>query len=86
MEGLQILKECHLDNEENEGASNASQNSLESLVGDVKKFLAEARCNMGTVEYANLNKMMAICYLKVLPKFSHSAKHLFNKYCKLTDG
>ncbi|XP_053997454.1 separin [Hylaeus anthracinus] len=41
------------------------ENSLQNVNEDVEKLLVNAKCNIGSVEYANLNKMLAICYLKM---------------------
>ena len=61
---FQILHECHSSNEKCKEASNETD-SLKNVKRDTEELLANARCNMGNVEYANLNKMLAICYLKM---------------------
>ncbi|XP_076242882.1 extra spindle pole bodies like 1, separase isoform X2 [Calliopsis andreniformis] len=63
---FEILKRCRLRNENYEEKSSVSKDdSLRDVQMDVEKFLASARCSVGSVEYANLNKMLAICYLKM---------------------
>lgn len=76
---FQILHECSLDNDNCEEVLNITENdSLQDVKRDTEKLLAKARCNIGSVEYANLNKMLAICYLKVLSILSYVLTSLLN--------
>lgn len=69
---FQILHECHASNEKCKEASKVGEtDSLKNVKRDTEELLANARCNMGSVEYANLNKMLAICYLKVPSMSQH---------------
>ncbi|XP_043252364.1 separin isoform X1 [Colletes gigas] len=61
---FQILHESNLNNEE-ESEDIAESGSLQNLKRDTEELLANARCTIGSVEYASLNKMLAICYLKM---------------------
>lgn len=64
----QILYECNLyDKSYERGYCMIENNSIEDVKKNIEKLLANIQCNIGSVEYANLNKMLAICYLKVLP-------------------
>ncbi|XP_015437312.1 PREDICTED: separin [Dufourea novaeangliae] len=63
---LQILHECHFSNDKLEELSNVTgDDSLENVKSDAERLLLNARCDVGNVEYSNLNKMLAICYLKM---------------------
>ncbi|CAL7940926.1 unnamed protein product [Xylocopa violacea] len=62
----QILRECHFSNYEHEKTTDMVEiNCVEKVKNDIEMLLASIRCNIGSVEYANLNKMLAICYLKI---------------------
>lgn len=68
---LRILHECHLNNDESKEISNINKtSSTENVEKDIEKLLADIRCNIGSIEYANLNKILAVCYLKVLSVLS----------------
>lgn len=62
---MQILYKCHLkDNYENKLQN--SNESLEKIKNHAEKLLTNTSNNyVGCVEYANLNKMLASCNLKV---------------------
>ncbi|XP_076756318.1 extra spindle pole bodies like 1, separase [Xylocopa sonorina] len=61
-----IIRECHLSNDEHDKTQDMVEiNSTEKVRNDIKMLLASIRSNIGSVEYANLNKMLAICYLKI---------------------
>lgn len=63
---MQILHECHPNKNDFETKSRSSDESLEKIKNDTEELLADTRCNyVGSVEYASLNKMLAICNLKV---------------------
>ncbi|XP_076670629.1 extra spindle pole bodies like 1, separase [Andrena cerasifolii] len=63
---FQILHECYSSNEKCKETSKVGEaDSLKNVKRDTEELLAKARCNMGSVEYANLNKMLAVCYLKM---------------------
>lgn len=64
---FQILHECHLNDDKCEKTSDIKEtNFIEDVKRNIEKLFAEVQCNIGSVEYANLNKMLALCHLKVL--------------------
>ncbi|XP_078045945.1 extra spindle pole bodies like 1, separase [Augochlora pura] len=63
---FEILRDCRLGTGRNEEASKINENeSLENMKSNIEKLLSNAVCCMGTVEYSNLNKMLAIFNLKI---------------------
>nr|XP_033342266.1 separin isoform X1 [Megalopta genalis] len=63
---FQILRDCRLGTGGNEEAPEIIENeSLENMKSNIEKFLSSAICCMGTVEYSNLNKILAILNLKL---------------------
>ncbi|XP_031835603.1 extra spindle pole bodies like 1, separase isoform X2 [Nomia melanderi] len=64
---FQVLQKYHsdIDDNRNETLNVTKNESPKNLKNNIERFLAEARCNIGSVEYANLNKMLATCYLKI---------------------
>lgn len=74
---MRMLRKCHPDkyNIENESKVNEMKKSqkkierekLEEIKSKAEQLLADGRCNyVGSIEYANLNKMLAICNLEVI--------------------
>lgn len=64
---FEILDNCHLNNDKcEETTTNMIEiNCIQNLKKEINKLFANIRCNLGSVEYTNLNKMLANCYLKV---------------------
>ncbi|KAL6436522.1 hypothetical protein ACFW04_004774 [Cataglyphis niger] len=101
---MRILRKCHPDkyNIENESKVNEMKKSqkkierekLEEIKSKAEKLLADGRCNyVGSIEYANLNKMLAICNLEIGDEVtaihhlveSHAVilrQHILNRYQK----
>lgn len=75
---MQILHECHPNKDDFEDESkdsskirkskkNIEKEKLEEIKKSVEKLLWDTRCNyIGSVEYASLNKMLAMYNLEVL--------------------
>lgn len=75
---IRILHECHPNkNNFKDKVKNPSKSKelrktiekekLEKIKSNAEKLLADAQCNyVGSVEYASLNKMLAICNLEVI--------------------
>jgi len=71
---MRILRKCHPDKDnENESKmsmmkkSQTEREKLEEIKNNAEKLLADAQSNyVGSIEYANLNKMLAICNLEVI--------------------
>lgn len=63
---FEILDNCHLNNDKCEKTSTniIEINCIQNLKKEIDKLFANIRCNLGSVEYTNLNKMLANCYLK----------------------
>ncbi|XP_026674527.1 separin [Ceratina calcarata] len=59
---FQILDECHLTGEP---PNETETDSVENVQRDIENLLANMRCSIGSVEYSSLNKMLAVCYLKI---------------------
>ncbi|XP_003487939.2 separin [Bombus impatiens] len=67
---FQILHECHLNDDKCEKTSDIKEtNFIEDVKRNIEKLFAEVQCNIGSVEYANLNKMLALCHLKIGNEF-----------------
>ncbi|GAB1864710.1 separase [Camponotus japonicus] len=70
---MRILRKCHPDKDnENESKmsmmkkSQTEREKLEEIKNNAEKLLADAQSNyVGSIEYANLNKMLAICNLEI---------------------
>lgn len=65
---MKILHGCHPNKDFKDNFKDKSRdiNSLEKIKSEAEKLLSDTRCNyVGSVEYASLNKMLAICNLKV---------------------
>lgn len=62
---FEILDNCHLNNDKCEETNMIEINCIQNLKKEINKLFANIRCNLGSVEYTNLNKMLANCYLKV---------------------
>lgn len=64
---FEILDNCYLNNDKCEETSTnmIEINCIQNLKKEIDKLFANIRCNLGSVEYTNLNKMLANCYLKV---------------------
>lgn len=92
---MRILHECHpnkndfKDKVKNPSESKESRKKIETekfekIKSNAEKLLADAQCNyVGSVEYANLNKMLAICNLEVIESLNYVTKgiKLFYKIC-----
>nr|XP_034193112.1 separin [Osmia lignaria] len=90
----QILYECNLyDKSYEEGFGLIENNSIDDVKKDIEKLFANVQCNIGSVEYANLNKMLAVCYLKINNELkaichlieSHAVilrQHILHRYVK----
>lgn len=75
---MRILHECHPNKDDFKDRTKDSSKSKESrkkiekeefekIKSNAEKLLTDARCNyVGSVEYASLNKMLAICNLEVM--------------------
>ncbi|KOC62271.1 Separin [Habropoda laboriosa] len=63
---FQIFHECHSNNgKREETLDKVETNSIENVKSDIETLLSDIRCNIGSVEYANLHKMLAFSYLKI---------------------
>ncbi|XP_024885208.1 separin [Temnothorax curvispinosus] len=74
---IRILHECHPNKDDFENKTKDSSESkesrkkiekekLEKIKSDADKFFADTRCNyIASVEYASLNKMLALCNLEI---------------------
>lgn len=64
---FEILDNCYLNNDKCEETSTnmIEINCIQNLKKEIDKLFANIQCNLGSVEYTNLNKMLANCYLKV---------------------
>ncbi|KAK1124856.1 hypothetical protein K0M31_006209 [Melipona bicolor] len=62
---FQILHECDLYDKSGETSDTAESNFARSTKRNIKMLFAQIQSNIGSVEYANLNKMLALCYLKI---------------------
>lgn len=63
---MQMLHKCHLNEDDYEDKLQDSNESLEKIKRHAEKLLTNTPNNyIGCVEYANLNKMLATCNLKV---------------------
>jgi len=72
---MRILHECHPKDDFKDKTKSEAKKSrrkienekLEGIKSSVEKLFTDARCNyVGSVEYASLNKMLAICNLEVI--------------------
>ena len=63
---FQILRECDLYDKSGETLDTAESNFARSTKRNIEMLFAQIQSNIGSVEYANLNKMLALCYLKVI--------------------
>ncbi|KAK9297376.1 hypothetical protein QLX08_008938 [Tetragonisca angustula] len=62
---FQILRECDLYDKSGETSDTAESNFARSTKRNIEMLFAQIQSNIGSVEYANLNKMLALCYLKI---------------------
>ncbi|KAG5330739.1 ESPL1 protein, partial [Acromyrmex charruanus] len=71
---MRILYECHPKDDFKDKTKNETKKSrrkienekLEGIKSSVERLFTDARCNyVGSVEYASLNKMLAICNLEI---------------------
>lgn len=74
---MQMLHECHLNKDDFENGSenfnevkkpkeNIEKKKVEEIKNNAEKLLGGTRCNsVGSVEYASLNKILAMCNLEV---------------------
>lgn len=63
---FQILRKCDLYDKSSETSDTAESNFARSTKRNIEMLFAQIQSNIGSVEYANLNKMLALCYLKVI--------------------
>ncbi|CAK9799037.1 Espl1 [Anthophora quadrimaculata] len=67
---FQILHKYHSNNDEREETVNkVDTTSIENVKRNIETLLASVRCNIGSIEYANLNKMLAVSYLEIGDEF-----------------
>jgi len=75
---IQILHKCHSNKDDfkdktedsdqlKESRKKIEKEKLEKIKNNAEKLFIDVGCNyIGSVEYANLNKMLAICNLEVI--------------------
>ncbi|OAD54830.1 Separin [Eufriesea mexicana] len=62
---FKILHKCHLNNKCEITLNEIETSFIEDVRKDIEKLFMNIRSNIGSIEYTNLNKMLAVCYLKI---------------------